>query len=45
MLSRGNKYTIHIGNRIPVSRLHGGRRADDETLAVRKIVYNLKKDN
>ena len=45
MLSRGKKYTIHIGKRIPVSRLQGGRRADDETLAVRKIVYNLKKDN
>ena len=45
MLSRGKKYTIHIGKRIPVDRLQGGRRADDETLAVRKIVYNLKKDN
>lgn len=45
MLSRGKKYTINIGKRIPVDRLQGGRRADDETLAVRKIVYNLKKDN
>ena len=44
MLSRGKKYTIHVGKRIPVSRLQGGRRADDEALAVRKIVYNLKKD-
>lgn len=42
MLSRGKNYTIHIGKRIPASRLEGGRRADDETLAVRKIVYNLK---
>ena len=44
ILSRGKKDTVHVGKRIPVSRLQGGRRADDEALAVRKIVYNLKKD-
>ncbi|MCM1337273.1 MAG: 1-acyl-sn-glycerol-3-phosphate acyltransferase [Candidatus Amulumruptor caecigallinarius] len=42
MLSRGKHFDIYVGRRIPVTRLHGGARAVDESLAIRKIVYSLK---
>lgn len=42
MLSRGKHFDIYVGKRIPVSRLQGGSKANDEALAIRKIVYSLK---
>ncbi len=43
MWSKGKTFTIHVGPRIFSARLRGGSCSRAESLAVRKIVYNLSK--
>lgn len=39
MLSRGKHYVVSVGRVIPVTRLHGGPKAELECQAIRRIVY------
>lgn len=43
MWSRGKEFGIHVGPRVFSSKLRGGACARAESLAIRKIVYNLSR--